>query len=370
MDMMPTPSVGPRSAALRQTRAHRDRPVLSAPSVLAAHHLVHCPDTPEAFLLDSAAPVRQSFAFSAELPVDHPLFSDTVGAYHDLLFPVESLREAALFAAQRYFRVSPKRHVVFVSGAARITAIAPWRITTGRSQVGLGLDLTPTDIINGVPRGLDCRATVSIDGQQCGTAEARLAFLMPGAYRNHRTIGRLESERTAAPSPDAYGIPGAPVPERIGRRSARNVLVGLPADTDTDVDTGFDADIGLGVDPGSHSAGPGLTFPVDILAAQDVLPGETGEVPAALILEASRQAALLAAAELYGFRPGLALLTRWKAAFCGFAEPGIAMQCTVTPAAAEPGCDRAGRAVAELQLSFTQGSRVVANASASVLQDC
>lgn len=362
MVMMPTgpgsPSAVPRVGTDVPPPVTTDR---RPPPVFAPHHLVHRPETPEAFLLGSTAPVRQSFAFSCELPARHPLFSDSAAPYHDLLLPVESLREAALFVAQRYFRVPPKRHAVFASGTARITAVPPWRIAdAGRSQVGLNLDVTPTDVVNGVPRGLECRASVSIDGAPCGEAGARLVFLMPGVYMNHRAAGRRESELTAGTSP---GAPGgdAPAPVRVGRRSARNVLIRLSPGRDTGEVPGGNADA---------EEHPGLTFAVDTGAAAGVLPGQAGQVPPALLMEASRQTALFAAGELYGFRPGPALLTGWEAVFRGFAEPDLPLFCTVAPVGTDsrPARDAAGRAVAGLQLSFTQGRRVVAEISASVLQ--
>jgi hypothetical protein len=111
-----------------------------------------------------------------------------------------------------------------------------------------------------------------------------------------------------------------------------------------------------------------------------VLPGEPDELPAILFLEASRQAALIAAAELHGFAPGRTLLTRWGASFRGFAEPGLPLFCTVRGAGADgagadgaqagAARDAAGRPRAELRLAFLQGEREVADVSVSVLQDC
>ncbi|NBM17267.1 AfsA-related hotdog domain-containing protein [Streptomyces sp. GC420] len=329
-----------------------------SPSFLGPHHLVHRPASPEAFLLNATAPVRQNFAFSAELPYQHPLFGDSVSEYHDLQFPVESLRQTMLFAARRYFRVPENWHPVVASGGAAITRLSAWRRRDERARIALELGMTPLDLVGGVPRGLDCEATVSIDGERCGTASARLVFLTQGVHHSHRVLGRRQSEESLAAGDGGPVAAGLPLPERVGHRDSRNVLVGLPEHTGTDGEDG-------------------LAFPIDTTAAAG-LPAESpdtaGEVPAMLFLEVSRQVGLLAAAELYGFVPSHAVLSQWQASFRGFAEPGLPLHCTVREgvrrADGRVARDASGRPVAGLRLSFLQGSRVVARVSASVLQDC
>ncbi|MFI6350836.1 AfsA-related hotdog domain-containing protein [Streptomyces sp. NPDC050560] len=337
------------------------------------HHLVHRPETPEAYLSHSTAPVRQHFVFSAELPTEHPLFGDASPAFHDLLFASEALRHVGLFAARHYFRVPEDRHPVFATSRLEITEPGPWRRTERPAHIALHLDITPKDVVNGIPRGLDCAAGISIDSAPCGRADARMTFLMPGVYRAHRAHGRRESFRSEAlgataelahlralcelesdeaaadraPAPESGA--GGPGPEGVGRRSRQNVLVGSPLDIGTD----------------------GLLFPVDTGAALAVLPaGPADQVPAALFFEASRQTSLLAADLLHGFAPAHSLLVRWQAAFRGFAEPDLPLYWSVRTAGAGATRDAAGRPVAELALSVTQGGRTVADATAAVLQDC
>ncbi|MEV0495158.1 AfsA-related hotdog domain-containing protein [Streptomyces atratus] len=328
-----------------------------SPSFLGAHHLVHRPASPEAFLLKATAPTRQNFTFSAELPEEHPLFGDSVSRYHDLLFPVESLRQTMLFAARRYFRVPASWHPVVASGSAEITRLDAWRRGDMRAGIALELGMTPLDIVGGVPRGLECEAAVSIDGERCGTASARLVFLAQGVYHSHRELGRRQSEESMAAGHGDQASPGVPLPEQVGHRDSRNVLIGLPEHTGAD---GHD----------------GLAFPIDARAAAELRfeADAPNDVPPMLFLEVSRQVGLLAAAELRGFVPSHAVLSRWQASFRGFAEPGLPLHCTVREGVRRSDgrvCrDAAGRPVAELRLSFLQGSRVVARVAASVLQDC
>ncbi|WP_181767835.1 AfsA-related hotdog domain-containing protein [Streptomyces albidus (ex Kaewkla and Franco 2022)] len=373
MSIVPRPTVRPRSSAV------------PAPSLLGPHHLVHRPDTPEGFLLQSTPPVRQQFAFSAELPQDHPLFCDGTAAFHDLLFPLESLRQTAVFAARRCFRIPGNRHMVLTSGTTDVTDTEPWRRRSGSSQIALDLGITPMDVVNGVPHSLSCRAAVSIDGQPCGTAEARIAFPTPLVYRHHWNKGRMEST-TSLPGNDGGSsearivvegrLPGqvpaqrpaltahrSPAPERVGRRSARNVLIGLPVQAPQEEGTRHE-----------NETAAGLTFPVDLPTAGEVLPDATDAFTTALLVEASRQSALFAATELYGFAPAHALLSHWQASFRGFAEKGLPLLCTVRTDVKDPAGDlprdSSGRPYATLMLSFTQGSRLVSEASVRVLQDC
>ncbi|WP_372347192.1 hypothetical protein [Streptomyces sp. KL116D] len=42
-----------------------------------------------------------------------------------------------------------------------------------RARLTLDLDLTPADVVQGVPRSMDCGASISIDDEECGTVRAR-----------------------------------------------------------------------------------------------------------------------------------------------------------------------------------------------------
>ncbi|MET7479264.1 AfsA-related hotdog domain-containing protein [Streptomyces sp. NPDC005648] len=354
MNLSSSPSTGPLPTHQAAPLAVQGPLPVSAPaaSFIGPHHFVHRPETPEGFLLAATPPGRHRFRFSAELPERHPLFADSTVPFHDLLYPLESLRQMGTFAAARYFRVPENRRILLADCALAITALTPWQRTPEATRVALDLELTPTDVVKGVPRTMDCRAAISIEGTECGTVGARLVFLMPGVYRKHRGHSRRESERTAHGHSGLPAGHGVPEPELVGRRTARNVLIGLPLEEDEE----------------------SLTFPVDIPAAREVLPDSGSEVPAALFLEASRQAALFGVGELYGLAPGHAVLTDWASAFRGFAEPGLPLHCSLRPRpGGTPGevrRDAAGRPVADLGLTFTQGTRVVADVTTSVLQIC
>ncbi|MEU5095328.1 AfsA-related hotdog domain-containing protein [Streptomyces sp. NPDC020996] len=327
----------------------------TSPSLLGPHHLVHRPGSPEAFLFKATAPVRQNFAFSAQLPEEHPLFGDSVSRYHDLLFPIESLRRTMLFAARRYFRVPADRRTVLGCAGAAITGPDAWRRDGAGTRIALDLGMTPLDVVGGVPRGLECEAAVSIDGERCGTASARLVFPVQGVRPGGAVLGRPESEESAAAEGGVPASPGVPLPEQVGHLDSRHVLVGLPAYAGAE-------------------GGDGLVFPVHAPAAAGVPSEVPGVMEPTLFLEVSRQVGLLAAAELRGFVPSYAVLSRWQASFEGVAESALPLRCAVREEARRAdgrvSRDAEGRPVIDLRMSFSQGSRVVARVSAAVLQDC
>ncbi|MEW2620565.1 AfsA-related hotdog domain-containing protein [Streptomyces sp. NPDC048106] len=327
----------------------------ASPSFLGPHHLVHRPGSPEAFLLKATAPIRQNFAFSAQLPEENPLFGDSASPYHDLLFPLESLRRTMSFAARRYFRVPAGRRLVMASAGAAVTRLDAWRRDGRRAGIALDLGMTPLDVVSGVPRGLECQATVSIDGKRCGTASARLVFPAQEAHQSPRALGGQEGEGSAAARDSGPASAGLPLPEQVGRLDSRDVLVGPPAYAGPD-------------------DGGGLVFPVRATTAAELPADAPGALPPVLLLELSRQVGLLAAAELRGFVPSYAVLSRWQATFRSLVEPGVPLRCSVREgvrrADGQVSRDEAGRPVIDLRLSFRQGERVVAGVSAAVVQDC
>lgn len=318
-------------------------------------HLLHRPGTPEGFLLNATAPVEQRFALSAELPREHGTFNDGPGTFHDLLFVAETLRQATHFVAHQYFRVPAERPAVFVSSALDVLDLAPWRRTDRPAHITLDITLTPVDVVHGIPRGLECQGRVAIDGVRCGSASARIHFLLPHMYRSHRDLGRQESLRTTAPvvrplgsgAGTAEGEQPAVRPEQVGRHSPRNVVVGPPLRA-----------------PDGEFVLPVVTEPGHEVFEAD----PESHVPGPVYLETSRQASLLVAGELHGLRPAHAMLTRWRASFHSFGDVDLPLTCMVV--SEDPDRDDAGRHTVRTRLVFSQGSRVLCTASAVLLQDC
>jgi hypothetical protein len=305
------------------------------------HHLVHRPATPDALAFGPSSPTTQHFALSAELTGDDPLYDDGPARVHDVNLVGDVMRSAALLVAQQYFRVPPERVPVIVSSEIEVNTVEAWRRRDASAHAVMDLALHPIDVIDGVPRGVWCKASASIDEAPAAQAAARLVFLSPGVYRAHRAHGRAASG--AVPDEAMAGARPAP-PQWVGRCNPRNVLVRVARDDRSR------PEMWVATEP-DH---PTL--------------GTEDHVSAATLSEAVRQLAIFASVELCGFPAGYGVLTKWRAKFSGFAEPDLPLRAAVTgePAIARTG----GRPVATVPLSFAQGARRVATATAWVLQDC
>jgi hypothetical protein len=296
-------------------------------------------------MLGTTAPVTQDFALSARLPEDHPLFNDGSGLFHDIHFPVKALRRAALFVARRYFRVPTERQVVFSAAEVDTVELEPWRRTGRAAHCTMDLVVHPADVVNGVPRGLECESVLSIEGVRCSTARGRMVFLVPGVYHNHRERNRA-ADPACARSADADELSRRPRPEAVGRSDPRNLVISGPLMLE-------DGRMRVRVAPNADY--PGLSGPAD-------------HVPAMVMVEATRQAAFLLAGELYGFSAGDCVLTRWSAQFQGFVEPDVPLYCTATAGTLRR--EDGDRPVLPVNLVFDQGSRRIGTVDVSVLQDC
>jgi hypothetical protein len=169
---------------------------------------------------------------------------------------------------------------------------------------------------------------------------------MPKVYQNHRARGRAASRSEKFGVYAESHLDARPRPESVGRSDPHNVVISSPLAREDEL---------LRVRVIPDAAHPVFTA------------NATDHVPAVVLLEASRQAAFLAAGELHGFSAANCVLTEWNARFRGFAEIDLPLYCT---AAAGPlGRDPGGHPAFPVTLTFTQGSREIATVAVAVLQD-
>jgi hypothetical protein len=298
-------------------------------------------------VLGTAGPVTQEFAVSAMMPERHPLYNDGAGVFHDLHAPAEVLRGTALLVAHRYFRVPQERPAVFASTEVELTELEPWRRTASLAHLTMDITLRPTDVVNGVPRGLECESVLRFEGVRCGSAAARLVFLMPKVYQNHRERGRAASKSRPIEVKGAEPWPSRPSLRTVGRADQRNLVLGTPSQNQ-------DGELLVQV----------LVDPANQVFAE----ATTDHVPAVVLIEASRQTALLLADELHGFTVAGCVLSRWSARFQGFAEPDLPLYCRAVAGRLDRAAD--GRPALPVSLVFCQGARQVGAVDTVVLQDC
>ncbi|MFG2484590.1 AfsA-related hotdog domain-containing protein [Streptomyces virginiae] len=324
-------------------------------------HLIHRPPLQASHALDAAGgPGEENFTLVGATPLTHPLFNDGPGHFHDPQIAAEAVREAGEFVGHRYFGVPDDRPGLFYRFALDLTDLAAWRTAPDLSRpVPLATHITarPAGSALEVPRGLDLRLRVSVDGRPCATGVAGLVFLTSERYREHvehsREARQVAPDTWNAPDgpdgPDGPGRPdGPPRPAdsaETGRRTPENVVIGEP----TEVSRGR---IGTWLLPTRVSP---------------VFTGEDGRFSGLHLLEALRQTSLLAAGRVHGLDAARSTLGGCRVHFRGPAERDQPVRCVAVTG--RPGRDDEGRPTVAVTLTLTQRRRAVAEARTSVVQD-
>ncbi|MEV5873047.1 AfsA-related hotdog domain-containing protein [Streptomyces sp. NPDC052101] len=320
------------------------------------HHLVHRPG-PALGAPATAGPVRQEFGLATVLPLPSPPFAEGTGPCHDPCVPVEILRKMALFVAHQHFDVPARRETAFAEATLALDPADAWRRGALPAQLDLDLSVDPVDVVGGVPRGLVCRAGLRVADVPCGTASARLVFLTPGVYRLRRAQGRSR----ALGGPDELdeldgldrleGLEGAgsPVgPGDVARTDPRDVLLtGARHTTDTLV---------AYVRP--H---PGLLL--------GHIHGVGDHLPSLVLMEATRQAAVLFAQRERAVPAGSCVLTEWQARFHGFAEPDLPLRLDLRARPRAPHRAPDGHPALLVDVQLTQRTHQVGHIRMTVVRD-
>lgn len=298
--------------------------------------------------LDDGTETEEEFVLTGGLPAVPPLLGDGHGArFHDLQAAAEMVREVSEFIGQNHFGVPGERTGVFYRYAIETGDIGSWRLGRGPGQLTTTLAVRPGKVIDSVPRALDFRTALEIDGVACGTASATVVFLPPVTHRIQR-----ERSRPVIPGPRRPGAPGAGAagaairPAEVARAHPGDVLIHSPSEAKHGR---------LSVNVSAHAG-----------AASAAGPGN-GHVPALIQLEALRQTSLLAAGRACGLSPARSTLGSLRVNFRGYAEPHLALRCAAV--AGLPGRDGQGRRQVPVTLTLAQAGRAVLEAVTTVVED-
>ncbi|MFE7576903.1 AfsA-related hotdog domain-containing protein [Streptomyces sp. NPDC057521] len=303
----------------------------------AVRHLIHRPRSWQ-YPVPAVPDTEEEFVLVCEFPAGNAQGR----RFHELLDVVGAVQEAAEFIGRCHFAVKPDRVAVFYRFGLWADDIAALHCRVPDGRLDVRLSVRPDKVVDGVPRVLEFRMAIRIDGSPCGAGEASLVFLAPGVHTNHRRHSRaalLAACGTAGGGGGAAAPAGSPVdPADIGYGDPRDVLLRNPGTAD-----------------GRLSVDVTLPPPVD------------GEVPARVLLEAVRQVSLYTAVRAHGLAAGRNTLASLRAHFRGYAEPDLPLRCA---AVWEPlGKDGRGRRLAPVSLSLIQADRAILETTTSVVED-
>lgn len=312
------------------------RTVGSPATVNGARHITHRPASPEEFLLGVTAPEDCRFTVSDQLPRTELPFEDAPGRTHDLHYVTEVMHSVARLASNHYLRLPADRSLKVTGAAVTIDDTEPWRGVGRPGSATVDLHLRSTFRPGRAPR-LECAAGVLVRGTPYATGLLALRV--------------DDGDRPLAEADDRVrGLPGArtrPSPARVGRFDGRNVVLADPR---------FE---------------PGLRLLADITPDPDnpaFDPAATHRAGVALVVEATRQAAVLTVGELHGFIPARCVPVRWTARFPADGECGPPLRCRVEPGPVVR--DESGRTAATVEVLLF-GRRVpMGKVTVTVVQDC
>lgn len=300
--------------------------------------LVHRAAVAETFLTDAAEVSENRYVVAAQLPRSHILFNDGAGQYHDLLLLAEVVRQAGTLLSHRFYGVL--EGFVFPLRRAQIELTDLDALATVHAATDMVADVRISDQERqgGTLSGMAIRADVVIGGRRIGSASGAMHFVSPTGYET------LRGKRSSASDVAALAAARRAEPLRVGRRDARNVVVGMlrPALRDEPYSCRIVADTG---------------HPAFFDHPQDHLPGM-------LLLESYRQVALLAVADACAWAPESLLVVACDATFTRYAELDLESLCSAR--VGEPVLPRRGETWVPVSLEISQQGVTLSKADVRV----
>ncbi|WP_433759398.1 AfsA-related hotdog domain-containing protein [Nocardia sp. CA-135398] len=235
----------------------------------------------EVFVADTAAVGPGEYLAAIQIPRAHSLWSDRRTDFHDPLAAVEAIRQAMTVLGHRYLGLPLGTALSLQRMTAEIEDHSALRDTGTTPLEGIVRIRTDLGSVSGPGYLADHSfdATLTVGAVPALTVRGGGIAFPPETYAEFRDHQRRNRPEQAVPTE----TPAPAAPDRVGRRDARNVVVG--------------GDLELLVDRRHPSF---FDHPYD-------------HVPGPLIVEGFRQAALVAAGEPFA-------LGSLEATFTGFAE--------------------------------------------------
>ncbi|MGW5351783.1 AfsA-related hotdog domain-containing protein [Streptomyces sp. NPDC004031] len=284
----------------------------------------------EVFVTDHTQVGPEEYAIAVRVAPGHPLWSDQAAPWHDPVAIIEAFRQAFVVVRHGYLDVLRGTPSAVQHLTLDVPESASFHADGGTPLQGVvTVRVTPRD------SAYDIAGTFAVAGAPAMTLSFDSVLFPRESYREIRAYQR--TRRFA----DASGVPAAPdakpfPPEAVGRRDPANVVI-APASPDR---------------PGRFPLLVDRTHP-------SFFDRDYDHIPASLLIEGMRQAALHTAAEA-GLRDGEAVLTGAELDFGIFVEIDVPAECVVSvtgePGAitAAVGIDQGGVRVASGTLQLTQ----------------
>lgn len=296
--------------------------------------LVHRAAVAETFLTDAAEVGEDRYIVAGQLPRTHSLYNDGPGRHHDLLLLAEVVRQAGTLISHRFCSVPEGTIFPLRRAQIEVGDLDALSSVDAASQLVADIRFFDQERQGGALTSMSLRAELFIDGRWAGSASGAMHFVSPASYNTLRRSPPLAgggSAFTAVRGADA---------RRVGRRHARNVVVGEleRATEDERYSCAIVADT-------SH--------PSFFDHPQDHLPGT-------LLLEAFRQAALLAVADACAWSPESLLVVALAATFSRYAELNLEARCSAS--VGEPVLPRRGEPWVPVSLAVSQRGATLSQA--------
>jgi hypothetical protein len=295
--------------------------------------LVHKSAIEEVFFTDfEMRDDGREFVVSAQLPRSHCLYSEMENGFHDLLLIMEIGRQGMTAYGHSILGVPEGTAFVLMSSVAEVTDIEATRRVDEPSTLALPVPFVEgRRSARGRVRKYSLATAGTIDGRTAIALSGEAMLIPSSLYERARGGGEIEGH-------GHHTIPVPVAPARVGRILPRNVVVGDAMLAEGELHCAVVIDT-------SHPS---------------FFDHRLDHVPAMLMLEAARQAAILFAGESCGWPAGEAVLDRCDARFTRYAALAPALVCRVLRQGREasPGetveGDAGGEGVLGLRACFAQ----------------